>query len=165
MIRFSCPDCAEPLEYGNDAAGSRVKCPNCREKFAVPLPRRILRALVICWVSGLVFPVVGATLAYGTLMSESGSPVVDYVGVLGMALFYTGGLFLMAAWIVTLAWVADDARSRGAESGVWLLIVLLFPLLGLLVYLMSRPPGRLAGCRECGAPRLPAVKVCPHCKG
>jgi hypothetical protein len=34
-IKFRCPECSEPLEYGDDAAGTRVRCLACREQVTV----------------------------------------------------------------------------------------------------------------------------------
>jgi hypothetical protein len=35
-IKFRCPECGERLEYGDDAAGTRVRCASCRQRITVP---------------------------------------------------------------------------------------------------------------------------------
>jgi hypothetical protein len=35
-IKFKCPECGEPLEYGDSAAGTRVRCVGCRRRIKVP---------------------------------------------------------------------------------------------------------------------------------
>jgi phospholipase D-like protein len=81
-----------------------------------------------------------------------------------------GGFFLflfagaLALQIGLLVWVARDAKARGMDSAViWMLFVFFVPLLGLLVYLFSRPKGSLVPCPKCGNKRLEASARCPHC--
>jgi hypothetical protein len=74
------------------------------------------------------------------------------------------GVLLLVLQILVLAWVARDTRARGVDGGaVWVLIVLCTPIIGLLVYLASRPHGPLAACARCGNKRLQAALACPHC--
>jgi hypothetical protein len=65
--------------------------------------------------------------------------------------------------IAILVWVVRDAQSRGASAGAWLVIVLLFGVLGLLAYLVARPQGKLVPCPECGKRKPIADAICPHC--
>lgn len=65
--------------------------------------------------------------------------------------------------VALLAWVAKDAGSRGASAGAWLVIVLLFGILGLLAYLVARPQGRLIACPNCSRQRPITSIICPHC--
>lgn len=57
-----------------------------------------------------------------------------------------GGLAMMILvpliiQVAILAWVVKDARVRGIESPLgWMVFVFLVPLIGILVYLFSRPP-------------------------
>jgi hypothetical protein len=80
------------------------------------------------------------------------------------------GVFIMAIVFVTevahifmLVWVARDARARGDSSAAWLLVVLFFHLIGFLVYVASRPSGRLVACSTCGNKKLMQAKLCPQC--
>ena len=81
-----------------------------------------------------------------------------------------GGFFLflfvgaLALQIGLLVWVARDAKARGMDSAViWMLFVFFVPVLGVLVYLFSRPKGSLLTCAKCGNKRLEASARCPHC--
>ena len=56
----------------------------------------------------------------------------------GMAMMFLLPLIIQVA---ILAWVVKDSRARGIESPLgWMAFVFLVPLIGILVYLFSRPP-------------------------
>jgi hypothetical protein len=82
------------------------------------------------------------------------------------------GTGLIAAVIVTIAlnialmvFVARDAKSRGMDSAVlWMFLVMGTGLIGLLIYMLSRPQGALAICQTCGGKRLAVSAICPHCR-
>jgi disulfide bond formation protein DsbB len=87
---------------------------------------------------------------------------------LGLSMAFLIGLALLSVLIVVaqiliLVWVVKDARARGADGGVWLIVILLAPIIGLLVYLASRPPGLLVPCSHCGNRRLDYLRSCPIC--
>ena len=66
--------------------------------------------------------------------------------------------------IALLVWVARDAKARGMDNAVvWVLLVLFTSVIGLIIYLFSRPPGTLVACRHCGSKRLEVSAQCPHC--
>src|ERR1039457_5005663 len=70
----------------------------------------------------------------------------------------------LALSIALLVWVARDAKSRGMDSAVlWMLLVFFLNLIGLVIYLFSRPQGNLIPCLNCGNRRLEASVKCPHC--
>jgi hypothetical protein len=58
----------------------------------------------------------------------------------------SGGMFMMfiaplIIQVAILAWVVKDSRARGIESPLgWMAFVFLVPVIGILVYLFSRPP-------------------------
>jgi uncharacterized protein YhhL (DUF1145 family) len=70
---------------------------------------------------------------------------------------------LLAINIALLVWVVKDAQNRGTSAGAWLVIVLLFGVLGLLAYLIARPKGKLVSCPECGKQKPITDAICPHC--
>jgi hypothetical protein len=79
-----------------------------------------------------------------------------------------GIIFLIVALIVLnialLIWVARDAKARGMDSAVlWMLLVFFLGLIGLVIYLFSRPQGNTVPCPNCGNKRLQASIKCPHC--
>jgi|SRR3972149_6612619 len=84
-------------------------------------------------------------------------------GLLGGSTLFICCALVLILNIALLAWVAKDANSRGTSAGAWLLIVLLFGLLGLLAYLVARPQGRLIACPNCSRQRPITSLVCPHC--
>ena len=81
-----------------------------------------------------------------------------------------GGFFIffwvavIALNIALLVWVARDAKSRGMDNAVvWMILVMCTSVLGLVIYLFSRPQGTLGKCSSCGNNRLQASAKCPHC--
>lgn len=81
-----------------------------------------------------------------------------------------GGAFMFIAIvfvtlnIALLVWVARDAKGRGMDSAVlWMLLVFFTGLIGLVIYLFSRPQGQLKRCEHCGNSRLQASAQCPNC--
>lgn len=71
---------------------------------------------------------------------------------------------IFALNIALLVWVARDAKSRGMDSAVlWMALVMLTGVIGLLIYIFSRPQGNLITCSSCGNNRLQASARCPHC--
>ncbi len=66
--------------------------------------------------------------------------------------------------IALLVWVARDAKSRGMDSAVlWMILVMFTSVIGLLVYIFSRPQGDMIQCGSCNNKRLSASAKCPHC--
>ncbi len=66
--------------------------------------------------------------------------------------------------IALLVWVARDAKSRGMDSAVlWMILVMFTSVIGLMIYLFSRPQGELMQCSHCNNRRLKASAKCPHC--
>jgi hypothetical protein len=46
---------------------------------------------------------------------------------------------------------------------VWMILVMFTSVLGLVIYIFSRPQGDLIRCPSCGNQRLQASAKCPHC--
>ena len=66
--------------------------------------------------------------------------------------------------IALLVWVARDAKARGMDSSVlWMALVMFTGLIGLVIYLFSRPQGNLVPCQHCGNKRLQASAQCSNC--
>ncbi len=71
---------------------------------------------------------------------------------------------IFALNIALLVWVARDAKSRGMDSSVlWMILVMFTGFIGLVIYLFSRPQGDLMQCHACNNKRLQASAKCPHC--
>jgi len=66
--------------------------------------------------------------------------------------------------IALLVWVAKDAKSRGMGGAVgWMFLTFFLGLLGLIIYLFSRPGGDLVVCEHCNNKKLKVARLCPHC--
>jgi len=96
--------------------------------------------------------------------------------------FYALGVF----WIVVLYWIwldsGDRTSSKFARAG-YVLLGLIFNVVGLIIYLIVRPTqtieeiywsdlerrylkfetSELGDCPKCGAQLYPGFKFCPHC--
>jgi len=71
---------------------------------------------------------------------------------------------VIALNIALLVWVARDAKSRGMDSSVlWMFLVMFTGLIGLVIYFFSRPKGNLIQCTSCKGKRLETSAKCPHC--
>lgn len=49
-------------------------------------------------------------------------------------------LFLFILWFSLIYWTYRDARKRGALAIYWAVVVFFFNVLGLMIYLIVRPP-------------------------
>jgi len=73
-------------------------------------------------------------------------------------------IVIIALNIALLIWVARDAKSRGMDNAVmWMILVLFTSVIGLFIYIFSRPQGNLIQCASCGNHRLQTSAKCPHC--
>jgi len=71
---------------------------------------------------------------------------------------------IFALNIALLVWVARDAKARGMDSAVlWMALVMFTGVIGLIIYIFSRPQGNVITCPNCGNNRLQASAKCPHC--
>ena len=82
-------------------------------------------------------------------------------GIATMGLVF---VVLVALNIALLIWVARDAKSRGMDSSIlWMFLVMFTSVVGLVIYLFSRPQGELIQCPYCKGQRLKVSATCPHC--
>jgi Mn2+/Fe2+ NRAMP family transporter len=66
--------------------------------------------------------------------------------------------------VALLVWVARDAKSRGMDSAIlWMVLVMFTGVIGLVIYLFARPQGNVVPCTHCGNKRLQVSAKCPHC--
>jgi hypothetical protein len=95
------------------------------------------------------------------LQRDDASPLVA-CGCLGFVAVVL--VAIIALHIALLIWVMRDAKNRGMENAVvWMIVVILTGIIGLIIYLFTRPQGNLAPCRHCGNTRLGVSAKCPHC--
>lgn len=106
-------------------------------------------------------------LAFAQNRGEPGAPeTCAGCGVCGgsMVVMVLIPIAILVLNIALLIWVARDAKSRGMDSAVmWMILVMLTSLLGLVIYIFSRPQGDLVQCPNCKNNRLQASAKCPHC--
>ncbi len=114
------------------------------------------------------------------------SELINTIGTIVGVLIAALGAFLFAFWIAMGIWAFNDIRARTRD---WLVItlavalVLIFPLIGLILYMMIRPKATLADvydraleeeallreleetmtCHQCGVPVNEAWVYCPNC--
>jgi len=74
--------------------------------------------------------------------------------------------------IVLAIWVYKDAQKRGSSGALWLIIVLITGIIGLIIWLVVRPP--IGGekkasasserrCPNCGRVIPDDARTCPYC--
>lgn len=84
-------------------------------------------------------------------------------GLMGSFIFVIP-IAVLVLHIFILVWVARDAKARDADNiALWLVLVVFAGIIGLIVYLLSRPQGNLVQCQHCQNKRLQASARCPHC--
>lgn len=79
------------------------------------------------------------TLKYGKDLSTNPFDFFGYT--LSATCCIIGGLFFLI-WIFVLVWVYKDAKRRGKSGIAWVLVVLILGILGLIIWLLVRPPLR-----------------------
>ncbi len=84
-------------------------------------------------------------------------------GLVCCGLFVGLPLLILAFNVAILFWVAKDAKSRGMDGAMWLFLIFFTGVIGLAIYLFSRPQGLLTQCHNCGNNRMEASIKCPHC--
>ena len=102
----------------------------------------------------------------------SSSPNSDAAGCAACGVFGVFGIVMLilivgstVVWVLVAIWAARDASARGMDnSALWVVLILFTGLIGLIIYLVSRPQGELVLCEECGNKRLRESRRCPHCR-
>ena len=82
-------------------------------------------------------------------------------------------IFCIVIWLIIAIliaiWVYRDAQKRGESGALWLIIVILTSIIGLIIWLVVRPP--IGGkkpeserrCPNCGRPIPMDARICPYC--
>jgi Na+/H+-dicarboxylate symporter len=116
---------------------------------------------------------VAAYDPYDDYYDYSDEADLGFLGLSGIMCF----IFLIPViiGIILAIWVYKDAEKRGSSGILWLLIVLITGIIGLIIWLVVRPPigghpnqatgGASAGrtCPSCGRPIPMDASVCPYC--
>ncbi len=93
-------------------------------------------------------------------------------GLTGALCFIPVVMFII--WIVLAIWVYKDAEKRDSSGALWLIIVIITGIIGLIIWLIVRPPigGKKEGktpsaserrCPGCGRVIPDDAQVCPYC--
>ena len=102
------------------------------------------------------------SIAFGQVDSNNASSGAAGLACCGTFIFIPILFFVLN--IALLVWVARDAKARGMDGAVlWMLLVLFTSVIGLIIYLFSRPQGNMIPCSNCGNKKLQAAVRCPHC--
>jgi hypothetical protein len=103
---------------------------------------------------------------------SSGSDADAAAGCAACGVFGVFGIVMLVlivgstvVWVLVAIWAARDASARGMDnSALWVVLILFTGLIGLIIYLVTRPQGELVLCQECGSKRLRESRRCPHCR-
>src|SRR5216684_4503607 len=99
-----------------------------------------------------------------TALAQSSDAASQVAGCAMCSTFLAIPIIIFVLNIALLVWVARDAKARGMDSAVlWMILVMFTSVIGLLIYIFSRPQGNLIRCPNCGNNRLQASVKCPHC--
>lgn len=71
-------------------------------------------------------------------------------------------LFFVGVPVLCAVFVYRDAKKRGLNAGLWALLAFFTTIIGVVVYLLTRP-GEAGTCGKCGAPVWNGFVVCPVC--
>jgi hypothetical protein len=103
-------------------------------------------------------------LAAFAQMNDAGGAASSLAGCGCCGSFVAIPIAILVLNIAMLVWVARDAKARGVENPIlWVLLVFFTSIIGLIIYILSRPQGNLAPCPNCGNQKLQAAVRCPHC--
>ena len=116
-------------------------------------------------------------LLAATTTSDTSAPFGGVSDFLDSSYFAAGEklmvIFIVAFYLALIFWTAKDARRRIEDPvivAVCIATAFFFPFVGVLVYLILRPPEYLADVREreleikAMERRLGADSVCPYCR-
>ena len=120
---------------------------------------------------GLAFLLLSITITgIASGQNEMPDEVTWFFG-LGAAVCAVVVIFWFVIWILVAIWVYRDAEKRGSSGVLWLLIIIILGIIGIIIWLVVRPPigghpkeqasGRI--CPNCGRPIPMDARVCPYC--
>ena len=121
------------------------------------------RLFTVRFLKGLVPLLVLAVAGFASQPNDP-NPAAAAAGCAVCSTFLFIPIIFIVLNIAMLIWVARDAKSRGMDSAVlWMVLVMFTSFLGLVIYLFSRPQGNVIQCANCQNQRLQASVKCPHC--
>jgi len=136
---------------------------------------RQINKFVVFGLAALVFASLAGSIASAAVDVNNTADIPMLGGLFAGALcFFWVVMFII--WIAIGVWMYRDAEKRGKSGALWLIIGLLFGILGLIIWLIVRPSEpsfyerKAAGeekkeriCPSCGRSIPFDAKVCPYC--
>lgn len=120
-----------------------------------------MREYAFLFLSVILFNVFGHPVL---AQRGSSNPAEGLAALVGCGGCFVIPVIILVLNIALLVWIARDAKSRGMDSAViWMLLVMFTSVVGLIIYLLSRPQGNLIQCSHCSNRRLQASARCPYC--
>jgi len=140
-------------------------------------------ALTCLLMSVAISTVASAADEYDWSEWNDANEAVTGAALFGLGLMCVIPIIFFIIAIVLAIWVYKDAEKRGSSGALWLIIVIFTGIIGLIIWLVIRPPitgspqqninivqqtqqqpggaGRV--CPNCGRPIPMDAKVCPYC--
>jgi hypothetical protein len=118
------------------------------------------------WLRGIFFAISLFVAIMQTNILSAAVSDQEALGACGTACgsFVFIVIAILVLNIALLVWVAKDSKNRGMGSSVgWIFLVLFTGIIGLIIYLFSRPKGDLVICDVCNNKKFSVARVCPHC--
>jgi hypothetical protein len=125
-----------------------------------------MKKIKTVWALSMLLILWSPVLAQRTQRAGEEAGACASCGLCGGSLFVMVlvPIAIFALNIALLVWVARDAKARGMDSAViWMVLVMFTSVIGLIIYILSRPQGNVIRCPSCGNNRLQASAKCPHC--
>lgn len=123
---------------------------------------------------GMVLSIIGLTiLTSSTALADDftfGTDEAAGWALFGLGMFCIIPIIWLIIGILIAIWVYKDAEKRGTSGALWLVIVILTGIIGLIIWLVVRPP--LGGekkkesdrrCPNCGRAIPMDARSCPYC--
>ncbi len=119
-------------------------------------------------LNGLAFTLILLLASTFPIFADAGSPgaacgAVGCVFVVYLVILVAVLAGAIALIVFIFKWIKKDAKSRGMPNADTICWLALLGLLGLLIYVLTRPQGNTFPCQSCGMMRMNGLPQCPHC--
>ena len=115
-------------------------------------------------------------LTISTMVSAQDLSSAEGFAIFGGIMCFLFIIIWFVIFILIAIWVYRDAEKRGSSGALWLIIVILLGLIGIIIWLIVRPPiggkptaqGTTAAdsdrrCPNCGRNIPMDARACPYC--
>jgi len=122
---------------------------------------------IISFISAIFMIIASNSIGSAASSFSSLSSSSDYLWM--PSLIISIYIIVFAIWIAVAIWVYKDAKKRGENAVLWLVVTIFGGLIGLLIWIAIRPPigGRKTlpdrMCPNCGRPIPMDANMCPYC--